>query len=57
MIGPMPYTTDDRTVIPCYCWIKQPGTETRCTERPNHSGDHYSMRRHVTWPNTGPAPQ
>lgn len=57
MIGPMPYTTPGRTVVPCYCWIKQPDSEIRCTERPGHGGDHFNMRRRVEWPNTGPAPQ
>lgn len=53
----LPYTTDDRVVIPCYCWIKKPGTPHRCTEDPGHQGDHYSWVIREYWPNRGPEPQ
>ena len=57
MSRPMPYTTDDRTVIPCYCWIRDPETGLRCTLRPHEAGDHFNMRKRVAWKNRGPEPQ
>ncbi|MER7000096.1 hypothetical protein [Streptomyces sp. NPDC000410] len=52
-----PFTTDDRTVIPCYCWIKKPGTEIRCREDPGHDGNHFNRITRDEWPNRGPEPQ
>jgi hypothetical protein len=53
----MPYTTPGRTVIPGCCWIRKPGTELRCTERPHATGDHYHAYSRQTWPHRGPEPQ
>ncbi|WP_406730866.1 hypothetical protein [Streptomyces sp. NBC_01794] len=52
-----PYTTPDRVVVPCYCWIRKPGTETRCTLEPGHRGEHYHGYSFTAWPNRGPEPQ
>jgi hypothetical protein len=52
-----PYTTPGRVVIPCYCWIRRPGTETRCTLAPGHAGEHFHCYTSTTWPNRGPEPQ
>ncbi|MGW1887757.1 hypothetical protein [Streptomyces sp. NPDC001970] len=52
-----PYTTPGRVVIPCYCWIKKPGTQMRCTLRPGHDGPHYFHIGFTQWPNHGPEPQ
>lgn len=54
---PAPYTTPDRMVIPCYCWIKKPGTAARCTRKPGHDGDHEDYYAPARWPNRGPEPQ
>lgn len=52
-----PYTTLGRVVIPCYCWVKKPGTETRCTLSPHAKGNHFNMFSRTEWPNGGPEPQ
>ena len=57
MTAPAPYTTPGRTVIPGHCWIRQPGTELRCTEQPHADGDHYHWPTRQSWTNRGPEPQ
>lgn len=52
-----PFTIPGRVVIPCYCWIKRPGTETRCTLTPGHDGPHYHAYSRTEWTNRGPEPQ
>lgn len=52
-----PYTTADRTVIPCYCWVRQPGTETRCTRMPHDTGRHTNDYTRESWANRGREPQ
>ncbi|MBT2505913.1 hypothetical protein J7I98_08380 [Streptomyces sp. ISL-98] len=52
-----PFTTPDRVVIPCYCWVRKPGTWDRCTEDPGHEGEHIDWASRQTWPNRGPEPQ
>ncbi|MFI1472017.1 hypothetical protein [Streptomyces wuyuanensis] len=52
-----PFTTPGRTVIPCYCWIRKPGTWDRCTEDPGHNGAHHDWASGQCWPNRGPEPQ
>lgn len=52
-----PYTTPGRVAIPCYCWIRKPGTETRCTDAPHETGDHFNAYTRESWPNRGPEPQ
>ncbi|MFJ6634043.1 hypothetical protein ACIQMR_22040 [Streptomyces sp. NPDC091376] len=53
----VPFTTDDRVVIPHHCWVRKPGTETRSTEDPGHRDDHYDWATNQSWPNRGPEPQ
>lgn len=52
-----PYTTPGRVVIPCYCWIRKPGTELRCTLAPHATGDHFHAYSRSTWAHRGPEPQ
>lgn len=53
----IPFTTPDRPVIPCYCWIRKPDTEIRCTEQPHAEGDHYNAYHREEWAHGGPEPQ
>ncbi|MER7664870.1 MULTISPECIES: hypothetical protein [unclassified Streptomyces] len=53
----LPFTTPDRPVIPCYCWIRKPGTEMRCTPAPHADGAHYHHYSREEWPYRGPEPQ
>lgn len=52
-----PYTTPGRVLLPFLCWIRKPGTELRCTERPHSEGDHFHAYSGESWPNRGPEPQ
>ncbi|MFI2345740.1 hypothetical protein ACH492_01475 [Streptomyces sp. NPDC019443] len=52
-----PYTTPGRTLLPLLCWVKEPGTATRCTLRPHSRGDHYHAYRRTPWRHRMPEPQ
>jgi hypothetical protein len=41
---------EKRVTLTFICWIKKPGTETRCTLSPNHSGEHFHAYTRSTWP-------
>ena len=54
---PLPFTTPGRVAIACYCWIRKPDTELRCTLAPHASGVHFHAYTRSTWPHRGPEPQ
>lgn len=41
--------TEERVTIPGLCWIRKPGTETRCCRSTGHSGDHHNYYGGGQW--------
>ncbi|MEV6649924.1 hypothetical protein [Streptomyces sp. NPDC051219] len=52
-----PYTTPGRLVIPCYCWVRKSGTQSRCTREPHATGVHFDSYSGQRWSHRGPEPQ